>query len=282
MLESREAEAVEELLADTPGVAWSLSVRNCTTGNEFLSYRGDSTQRTASIGKLLLLIEAARQVESGALPEHELLQRTNDDRVRDSGLWQFLDADALSVHDACVLIGRVSDNLATNVLLRRVGLAQVERLSGQLGFRTIRLHDMVRDVRTPMDPQTLSTGSAAELSSLMHRLATNSLVSPQVSRRVVKWIRGGADLSMVASGWGLDPLTHSGAEEAIRLAHKTGTDTGVRGDVGIGEGPCGTVAYAALAQWDGPGVNVLGVLAAMRRIGEFLLTSIAQEGGAGR
>jgi beta-lactamase class A len=46
----------------------------------------------------------------------------DDDRVEDSGLWYLLDQRDLSVHDLCVLVGAVSDNLATNALVRLVGL----------------------------------------------------------------------------------------------------------------------------------------------------------------
>jgi beta-lactamase class A len=48
------------------------------------------------------------------------LARTAEDPVVDSGLWQHLAAEALSAGDLAVLVGAVSDNLATNTLLRHV------------------------------------------------------------------------------------------------------------------------------------------------------------------
>ena len=51
-----------------------------------------------------------------------ILNRTASDRVGGSGLWQHLQVPALPIADLAALVGATNDNLATNVLLRRVGL----------------------------------------------------------------------------------------------------------------------------------------------------------------
>ena len=56
------------------------------------------------------------------------------------------------------------------------------------------------------------------------------------------------DLSIVASAFDLDPLSHDGTT----LRNKTGTDDGVRVDVSIVTGPVGTLSYAVLADWGPP------------------------------
>lgn len=82
---------------------------------------------TASIGKVFLLIEAARAIRAGQVSPDELLRRAEFDLVGDSGLWQHLAVETLPLSDVARLVGGLSDNLATNVLLARLGLSAVQR-----------------------------------------------------------------------------------------------------------------------------------------------------------
>ena len=75
-------------------------------------------------------------------------------------------------------------------------------------------------------------GRADELSDLMARLHRGDIVSPEVSARVLRWVAANADLSMVASAFGLDPLAHAEPDRGITLVNKTGTISTVRADVG--------------------------------------------------
>lgn len=235
------------------GVRWSVCLRDARTSEVLAAHQPDAVVSTASIGKLFLLIEAARRFASGELDPAEQLTRDPADRVADSGLWQVLRQPALSAEDACWLVGAVSDNLATNVLLRRLGLESVTALTQSLGCTISRLLDRVRDERGPEDPPALSVGTAAELSEVMARMSRRELVAASVSGQVLGWLGVNTDLSMVGSAFGLDPLAHRAEDRGVRLANKTGTDAGVRADVGVVGGPGGEIAYAALAQWDPEG-----------------------------
>jgi beta-lactamase class A len=270
-------------LADTPDVQWSVRAVDAATGRELCSHDAVAVLPTASVGKVLLLIETARQVEAGELDPAQPLPRLTEDAVQDSGIWQLMAADRLCVDDLAQLVGIVSDNLATNVLLRRVGLDRVQRTADHLGLRHTRLNDRVRDQRGPGDPWTLSEGSASEWVDLLARLGADAVVSTGVSRRVCSWLRAGADLSMVAQPLGLDPLAHADGDRGMRLWHKTGTDDGTRADVGLLSGPDGTVAYAAIARWDPAGPDRrMPVLAAMHTLGRALLAAVVHRPTDGR
>lgn len=264
------------MTSSPPGVdpvTWSIRAVDADSGIPVLEENSSAALRTASIGKVLLLIHVARLIEAGDLDPAELLSRTPADAVADSGLWQHLSLDHLSVTDACELVGAVSDNLATNVLLRRVGLAAVAETAERLELTVTALHDRVRDVRTDAHPATLSTGSAAELAGLFLRLHQGTLLNPSVSAWVLDRLANGADLSQVAAGWLLDPLAHGAPDLGLTVRHKTGTDSDVRADVGLLTGPTRTVAYAVLANWRGadPDGRIRSqVLERQRSIGEHL------------
>ena len=117
----------DELDQSPPSVAWSVSVVDVASRQSLFDRNAAAVLPTASVGKVLLLVEAARQIAVGRLDPTLSLVRTDEDEVYDSGLWQFLAVDHLPVADLAVLVGAVSDNLATNVLLRTIGGEHAQR-----------------------------------------------------------------------------------------------------------------------------------------------------------
>lgn len=271
-------------LPDAGGVTWSVSVRD-SSGMQLGGVGENVPLRTASVGKVLLLIETARLITSGELSPDEPLTRSLDLWVGDSGLWHTLSVETLPLVDVAALVGAVSDNLATNVLLRRVGLAEVAARATSLGLRATALHDQVRDVRGAEHPVTLSTGTASELSELMSRLAAGTAAGADADRLVRQWLSANVDQSMVGSALveqgGLDPIAHhSSLDLATSFWNKTGTDDGVRADVGAVTSDGRTLTWAAIANWDpAPGttldhLTVWAVLRGMRHVGEQVLTTL--------
>lgn len=265
---------LDDLTAGCAEVEWAISIRDHDDRERALTHP-DAVMRTASVGKLLLLIEASRQMSSGALDEADVLRRRSRHRVADSGLWQHLDVDHLTARDLSVLIAAVSDNLATNVLLDHLGLPTLTDLSASLGLRHTALLDRVRDQRGPDDPATLSVGSASELSLLVSRLARGALISTEVSNRVCRWLSMGVDLSMVAAPFGLDPLAHSPSDRNLFVFNKTGSDPGVVADVGTVVSGRRSLSYAVVANWDPAAADRRRTaLAVMTAIGAALQTAL--------
>jgi beta-lactamase class A len=254
-------------LPDLAPADWSILATDVGDGAPLVAFDEHRPLRTASVGKLFLLVEVARQSAAGELDLTELVAWRDDERVEDSGLWHLLDQRALSVHDLCVLVGAVSDNLATNVLVRLVGLDTVAATTAALEYTDSALLDRVRDERGPADPPTLSVGTAADLADLMRRLHGHEVVDRDVSRTVLRWIGANTDLSMVASAFDLDPLAHAEPDRGVRLVNKTGTIGSARADVGVVSGPRATVAYAVIANWSSDHDRRDAVLADMRALG---------------
>jgi beta-lactamase class A len=284
------------------GVQVTACAVDLGTGQLLFSVDDHLSVPTASIGKVLLLIEVAARIaardgasaasadtfgapSTGDAPARprsvraapgaealSILNRTAQDAVGDSGLWQHLQVPALPVADLAALIGATSDNLATNVLLRRIGLDAVRDRAESLGLRRTLLLDIVRDERGPDDAPQLSVGSARELAILFGRLHAGTVVDETTSRLVRGWLGLGTDLSMVASAFGLDPLAHLGADHGLTLFNKTGTDAGIRSEAGVVTGPRGGVAYAVTMRFnDAELPGRLAVLEAMRVLGTDVL-----------
>ncbi|MGO4276385.1 hypothetical protein AB4Z22_42290, partial [Paenibacillus sp. TAF58] len=78
--------------------------------------------------------------------------------------------------------------------------------------------------------------------------------------------------AMVAGAFGLDPLSHRAVEHRTLLVNKTGTDAGVRSEVGVLRGPRAGITYAVSMYFDDATLaSRLAVLEGMRTVGLDLL-----------
>ncbi|WP_233201805.1 serine hydrolase [Cryobacterium sp. Y11] len=254
------------------GVQVSARATDLATGRVLFSVDDHVSMPTASIGKVLLLIEVAARLKDAEFGLATMLERTPADAVSDSGVWQHLQVARLSVADLAALVGATSDSLATNVLIRAVGLHAVRARTEQLGLSRTALLDLVRDKRGPDDAPQLSVGSAKELTWLFTALARGEIVDAESSARVIGWLSLNSDLSMVASAFGLNPLAHREHDLGLLMVNKTGTDAGVRSEVGILRGPRAGVTYAVSIVFDDSRLAArLAVLDGMRAFGADLL-----------
>lgn len=258
------------------GAQVSASVLDLATGRVLVSIDDRIVLPTASVGKVLLLIEVSARLTARDVEGYGIIDKSARDAVGESGIWQHLQAPALPIGDLATLVGATSDNLATNLLLAQVGLDAVRRRAESLGLTRTALLDIVRLMRGPDDAPQLSVGSTSELAWLIGALARGEIVDAVTSQRVMGWLSLNTDLSLVASAFGLDPLAHRRTDHDMLLVNKTGSDTGVRSEVGALRGPHAAVAYAVSVQFDDDRLTRrLRVIDAMRTIGEDILDYVA-------
>ena len=254
------------------GARVSASVSDLDTGRSLLAIDERIVLPTASLGKVLLLVEVSALLTARAASAYGILDKTPGDAAGDVGVWQHLQAPSLPVADLAALVGATGDDLATNVLLRQVGLQAVRERTESLGLLRTALLDLVRDVRGPDDAPQVSVGSTAELAWLFGALARGEVVDSPTSSRVLGWLSLGSDLSMVASAFGLDPLAHRRTDHGMLLVNATGSDAGVRSEAGVVRGPRAAVSYAVSVQFHDEGIaSRLRVHDAMRTVGLDLL-----------
>lgn len=257
------------------GARVSASAVDLNSGRTLLAIDDRIVLPTAGVGRVLLLIEVSARLSERDSLRLGILEKKAADAVGTSGLWRHLQAPALPIADLATLIGATGDNLATNILLREVGLDAVRLRAESLGLGRTALLDRVREARGPDDAPHLSVGSTVELSRLFTALSLGQIMDRATSQRVLGWLSLGADLSMVASAFGLDPLSHRRADHGIQVINATGTDDGVRSEAGLLYGPRTGVGYAVTVQFTDSGLATrLRVLEALRTVGYDLLEHV--------
>ncbi|MGW4641764.1 serine hydrolase [Sphaerisporangium sp. NPDC004334] len=206
----------------------------------------DAELPLASVGKLPLLATVARAICAGTLDPAEPVELREEDRVGGSGLLRALSGRRWPVADLALLTAAVSDNIATNALLRRVGLDRVAEESRALGLRRTRVLDRIREPRLPTDPPAFAVGTAGELA----RFAASLDGREEWTRLMLGWLAHNTDRSLVPALLPHDSEDRRPATTAppgtVWVANKTGTDDGVRADVGVMVGDR-RIGYAVLA-----------------------------------
>jgi beta-lactamase class A len=191
-------------------------VRDLTTG-ETVELRPDEAFPTASSIKLAVLYELYRQAEEGRVDLAEVT-RPPLPRVGGGGILQELgDHVSLTWRDLAVLMIGWSDNEATNVLVRRIGLDSANRRLDSLGLPGTRLRRHMMDLEAARrGDENVST--PRELARLAEIVAKGQGLSPA----------RGKDMLGVAAVADEGSYFRRGLPEGVRAISKPGALEGVR------------------------------------------------------
>jgi beta-lactamase class A len=227
--------AAHPATADTPRLHHSLdslasahhgvvgyAVHNLDTGEQ-LALRGDETFPTASLIKVAILVTVYDLVEKKQLSLDDPLTVLRIDKVPGSGTLQFMhDGMTVTVHDAAWLMGTISDNTATNLLLDRIVIRRVWEKMEALGLPHTKVHSksFLRIASVAMDSSVkygLGVTTPNEMARLFELLARGKAVSPAADSAMLDLLEHNEDLQLLQR-----------FAEGARAAHKTGATDEVR------------------------------------------------------
>jgi beta-lactamase class A len=161
---------LDSLATAGPGVV-GIAIEDLTSGDRFAVNDSIAFPQASAI-KVALLLELLRQADTGPLSLRERVDVGAAQQVGGDGVLQwFADrGSTLSLHDLAILMATLSDNTATNVLIARVGMPNVNRMLDGMGLGEIRLRrPMMRPDESARGNENVATPRAA--ARLMVRLA---------------------------------------------------------------------------------------------------------------
>lgn len=239
--EAELADALDELIGEHRGQV-SILIRHLDSGAEF-AYRADEVMPTASLIKLPVMVVAHQRAADGQLDLKKRVTFREDDRAPGSGLLtkHFTPGVELSLRDCLRLTIAYSDNAATNLLLREIGLNAVNDQLAKWGCPQTRIHALVYrpdSTISPADSQKWGLGktTARETADLLQRLERGSLVNPEACRDMLDHLLASDDRKRLGE---LLP-------EGTRIALKTGAVTAARTAAGILYSPQGPIVICVL------------------------------------
>src|SRR5437763_1498628 len=140
----------EELAAVDKGLdgVMGLAVKDLTSGETFFIH-GDEIMPQASSIKIAVLANLYLQAQQGKLKLTDEYVVRKEDLVSGSDIMLGLTPGAtrLTLRDLATMMVAVSDNSATNVLINKVGLDNVNSMLEGHGFHATRLHREMMDLK---------------------------------------------------------------------------------------------------------------------------------------
>lgn len=210
-----------KLLKDLPGKI-GFYYKNLNTG-ESCGLNDRESFLAASVIKIPILIEVFNQVEKRLLSLDETITLRPKDKVPPCGVLTYLhNGLEATIKDLCILMTIISDNTATNMLINRIGLENVNRLLDELGMPITRLNRLLFDTKAKAAGRE-NFFSPREIGLLLEKMYKGELVSPKASQQMLDILR---EQQMNQKIPYLLPAN-------IPIAHKTGEDDGITHDVGI-------------------------------------------------
>lgn len=144
-------------------------------GKAFFSHNEHLTFPSASMGKIFILGYLSDLTHSGDINLDQIIQVENSDIVGDSGLLQYLHSRDYTYNDLATLVAAVSDNSATNTLIRVLGLQNIKEYTQSLGLKETGVLDLIRDVRNPtIHPFAPSQSNSFEYAKIIERIQRDS------------------------------------------------------------------------------------------------------------
>lgn len=200
----------------------AVAILDLSTGQKYL-LRADEVMPTASSIKIAILAELYRQAQQGKVKLTDLYTLQQSDMVGGSGITSVLTPGMtkLTLRDVAGLMISVSDNSATNVIIDRIGMENVNVLLDSLGLTRTRLRRKMMDIKAASEGRE-NVATPREMTLLLENLYRGKVLNKQMTEDFFNL------LSVHKESYIPRDLP-----EDLKVANKPGELEGVRNDSGI-------------------------------------------------
>lgn len=200
----------------------SFYYKNLITG-ETLGFQENIPLEAASVIKIPVLVEAFSRIEVGTLDKNGMISIKKEDKLPSCGALSYMhDGLMVTFEDLYTLMIILSDNTATNLLIKYLGVEQINSTLGKLGLKNTKINRLLFDSKqSALGVQNYI--SAYDIGSLFEKMYFGELISPESSFEMLRILKNQRLNGKI-------PFHIHGKME---VAHKTGEDDGITHDVGI-------------------------------------------------
>ncbi|HXJ87145.1 MAG TPA: serine hydrolase [Candidatus Binatia bacterium] len=212
---------IEEVDRNLDGVM-GVAIEDLTTGDHYF-LREDEVFAQASSIKITVLANLYLQAQHGKLKLTDLYTVQSSDLVPDSDIMNGLTPEVtrLTLRDLATMMVAVSDNAATNVLIDRVGMQNVNAMLDSLGLAHTRLRRKMMDLEAAKQGRE-NISTPREMMTLLDAIYQGKLLDKQSTDDFFKVLRTNKD------SWLPRDLPPD-----LKIANKPGALEAVRNDSGV-------------------------------------------------
>ncbi|ABR48227.1 NLP/P60 protein [Alkaliphilus metalliredigens QYMF] len=212
-------EQILEVLMETEAQV-SVSIKDMSRNQWVIRLNDTHKMPSASIIKLLIMIEAFCQVEEKKFQLNQSLTIPKQDQIPHS-MTTDLEENTFQFVDLVQLMITVSDNTATNVLIDLLGFENINQRAEKLGLKETVLSRKMLDFKAAKEGrQNLTHGEDAI--RMMELIVTEQAASPPMCRRMMDILFNQQDREMLRRF----------IPKKVKVAHKTGDLPNLNHDVG--------------------------------------------------
>ncbi len=192
---------------------------------KYVNIKGTQAVAAASTIKIPVLVAFFQDIDAGKIKLDETWTMSKDDIGSGSGHMQYQPVGTkFSALNTVSKMITVSDNTATNMVIRRLGgVAAINQRFADWGLNSTKIRNALPDLTGT------NTTSSEDLSNLLLKVEGGNLVSLSSRDRIFK-IMGAVER---------DTLLPQGLEQGATIVHKTGDIRSILGDSGIVDMPSG-------------------------------------------
>jgi beta-lactamase class A len=199
-----------------------LAVKDLTSGETFFIH-GDEIMPQASSIKIAVLAALYLQAQQGKLKLTEEYVVRKEDLVSGSDIMLGLTPGVtrLTLRDLATMMVAVSDNSATNVLIGRVGMENVNAMLDSLGLHATRLRRQMMDLKAAGEGRE-NVSTPREVMTLLETIYRGKLLNKEMTADFIKILSTHKESSLL-----------QGLPDDAVAASKPGELEAVRNDSGI-------------------------------------------------
>lgn len=216
-----DREKILERLQNMPGKL-GFYYKNLITGESF-GYNENEMFEAASIIKLPIFALISKFIEEGNARWSEQIQIKHSDKVPPCGaLYFFTNEPMVDIRTLCSLMITISDNAATNLLIKCFGIDELNRGFLDIGLNKTKINRLLFDAKASMEGKQ-NVFVPKEICQLLEKIYNRSFIDEKISTEIEKTLLH-QQINHKIPGY---------LRDEIQVAHKTGEDDGITNDVGI-------------------------------------------------